>query len=159
MRDEREQYHLFVYDTKKGLWHREDGTQVDAFCSCRNELYYIPHGGSSIKTMFGSGTVDADPVKWMAETGTLMTSSPDKKYISRLNVRMSLDLGTIVRFYIQYDSTGEWHHAATMTGTSLRSFSIPIRTRRCDHLKLRIEGKGEGKIHSITKTIEQGSDI
>ena len=159
MRDESDKYHLFVYDTKKGLWHREDNTRVDAFCSCRNELYYIPHGESVIRTMFGSGTVDADPVKWMAETGALMTSSPDKKYISRLNVRMSLDFGTIVHFYIQYDSTGEWHHAATMTGTSLRSFSIPIRTRRCDHLKLRIEGKGDGKIHSITKTIEQGSDV
>lgn len=159
MRDENDKYHLFVYDTKKGLWHREDGTRVDAFCSCRNELYYIPHGESAIKTMFGSGTVDSAPVKWMAETGPLITSSPDKKYISRLNVRMSLDFGTVVQFYIQYDSSGEWHHAATMTGTSLKSFSIPIRTRRCDHLKLRIEGKGEGKIHSITKTIEQGSDI
>lgn len=159
MRDENDKYHLFVYDTKKGMWHREDDTRVDAFCSCRNELYYIPHGKSAIKTMFGSGTVDVDPVKWMAETGPLMTASPDKKYISRLNVRMSLDFGTVVHFYIQYDSTGDWHHAATMTGTSLKSFSIPIRTRRCDHLKLRIEGKGEGKIHSITKTIEQGSDV
>lgn len=159
MRDESDKYHLFVYDTKKGLWHREDNTRVDAFCSCRNELYYIPHGESVIKTMFGSVTMDTTPVKWMAETGALMTSSPDKKYISRLNVRMSLDFGTIVHFYIQYDSTGEWHHAATMTGTSLRSFSIPIRTRRCDHLKLRIEGTGDCKIHSITKTIEQGSDV
>ena len=159
MRDEGDKYHLFVYDTKKGVWHREDSTRVDAFCSCRNELYYIPHGQSVIKTMFGSGTVDAAPVKWMAETGPLITSSPDKKYISRLNVRMSLDFGTVVHFYIQYDSTGEWHHAATMTGTSLKSFSIPIRTRRCDHMKLRIEGKGEGKIHSIIKTIEQGSDV
>lgn len=159
MRDENEQYHLFVYDTKKGLWHREDDLQVDMFCSCRNELYFVPHGKKEIKTMFGSGTIDTDPVKWMAETGTLVTSSPDKKYISRLNVRMSLAVGTVVHFYIQYDSAGEWHHASTMAGTVLRPFSVPVRPRRCDHFKLRIVGEGEAKIHSIAKTIEQGSDI
>lgn len=152
-------YTLFVYDTKKSVWHKEDDTQVDAFCSCRGELYYIPHGKSVIKTMFGSGTQDEESVKWMAETGVLTVSSPDRKYISRLNVRMSLDIGARVYFYIQYDSMGEWEHIASMTGTVLRSFSIPIRTKRCDHMRLRIVGEGDAKIYSITKTIEQGSDI
>ena len=159
MMDENEEYHLFVYDTKKGMWHREDDTRVDEFCSCRNELYFREHGSNEIKTMFGSGTMDTDPVEWMAETGPLVTSSPDKKYISRLNVRMSLAIGSVVHFYIQYDSSGEWYHASTMTGTVLRPFSVPVRPRRCDHFKLRIVGKGEAKIHSITKTIEQGSDL
>ena len=45
-----------------------------------------------------------------------------------------------------------------MTGTSLRSFSVPIRPKRCDHMKLKIVGKGDAKIYSITKTIEQGSE-
>lgn len=159
MMDGNEEYHLFVYDTKKGMWHREDDTRVDEFCSCRNELYFREHGNNEIKTMFGSGKVDTDPVEWMAETGPLVTSSPDKKYISRLNVRMSLAIGSVVHFYIQYDSSGEWYHASTMTGTVLRPFSVPVRPRRCDHFKLRIVGNGEAKIHSITKTIEQGSDL
>lgn len=159
MRDGNGEYHLFVYDTKKGVWHREDNTQVDTFCSCRNELYYVPHGEGIIKTVFGSGTIDESPVKWMAETGALTISSPDKKYISRLNVRMSLEIGSRVNFYIQYDSAGEWKHAYSMTGKVLRTFSIPIRPKRCDHFRLRIEGEGVAKIYSITKTIEQGSDI
>ena len=159
MSDESNKYHLFVYDTKKGVWHREDDLQVDMFCSCRNELYFVQHDVKAIKTLFGSGIVDTAPVEWMAETGPLVTYSPDKKYISRLNVRMSLAIGTVVHFYIQYDSAGEWHHASTMTGTVLRPFSVPIRPRRCDHFKIRIVGVGEAKIHSITKTIEQGSDI
>lgn len=151
-------YHLFVYDTKKGVWHREDNVQVDAFCSCRGELYYIPHGEGVIKTIFGSGTKDEDPVKWMAETGVLAVSSPDKKYISRLNVRMSLAVGTKIHFYIQYDSMDEWEHISSMTGTVLRTFTVPIRPKRCDHLRFRIVGEGDAKIYSITKTIEQGSD-
>ena len=159
MKDTADEYHLFVYDTAKGLWHKEDDTAVQAFCSCRNELYFIPKGGKDIKTVFGSGTVDAAPVSWMAESGVIGTSSPDRKYVSRLNIRMSLDIGTRVYFYAQYDSCGQWEHLCTMTGTNLRSFTVPIRPKRCDHFKLRIVGEGDAKIYSITKTIEQGSDI
>ena len=159
MKDEQGDYSLFVYDTKRGLWHKEDDLAVSMFCPCRNELYFIPKDSKEIKTLFGSGTEDEESVEWMAETGVITTSSPSKKYISRLNVRMSLDIGTRVHFYIQYDSAGEWHHASSMTGTVLRTFSIPIRPIRCDHLRLRIVGEGEAKIYSITKTIEQGSDI
>ena len=46
-----------------------------------------------------------------------------------------------------------------MTGSSLRSFSMPIRPKRCDHLRLRIVGEGDAKIYSITKTVEKGSDV
>ena len=98
-------------------------------------------------------------IKWVAESGVWGTDSPDKKYISRLDVRMSLNVGTRVIFLVQYDSSGEWEHLCTMMGTSLRTFSVPIKPKRCDHLRLRIEGEGEAKIYSISRTIEQGSDI
>ena len=159
MTDDGEKYHLFVYDASKGLWHKEDNLQVKSFCSCRGELYYIEHGSNQIKTMLGSGTKDTTPVEWMAETGIIGTDSPDKKYISRLNIRMALEKGAKVNIFIQYDSVGWFEHIVSLRGNSLRSFSIPIRPQRCDHLRLRIEGVGEAKVYSITKTIEEGSDI
>lgn len=159
MKDASGIYHLFVYDTAKGLWHKEDNTQVKQFCRCRGELYFIDCADNKIKTILGSGTLESSPVDWMAETGVLSTDMPDKKYISKLNVRMSLELDTMVRFYIQYDSCGGWEHLFSMQGTSLRTFTVPIKPKRCDHMRIRIVGRGEAKIYSITKTIEQGSDI
>lgn len=159
MKDSSGTYHLFVYDVAKNMWHKEDNTQIDSFCSCDGELYFIDHADQQIKTMFGSGTKDTAPVKWKAETGVLGTDSPDKKYISRLNVRMSLDIGTRVRIFVQYDSSGKWDLILSMAGINLRTFTVPIKPRRCDHMKLLIEGEGEAKIYSITKTIEQGSDM
>ena len=153
MQDNTSQSHLFVYDASKGMWHKEDNLKVDDFCSCRGELYYISNG--QIKTMFGGGNEAFD---WMAETGIIGLDSPDHKYISKLNVRMSLAVGTSVTFSIQYDSSGEWEHLFTMEGKSLRSFTVPIKPKRCDHMRLRIEGKGECKIFSIAKTVEDGSD-
>ena len=159
MEDAAGTWHLFVYDAAKGLWHREDSTRADAFCSCRGELYYIDHDGGKIRTELGSGETDTLQTEWMAETGILGTEEPDRKYISRLTIRMALCVGSRVVFKIQYDSSGIWEQVFSVTGSNLRSFSVPIRPRRCDHLRLRIEGEGDAKIFSIAKTIEIGSDI
>ena len=158
MLDQSNVAHLFAYDTKKGMWHREDNTKATEFCSCKGDLYYIE--GVEIKSILGLAEDEKEKTpRWSAETGIIGTDSPDKKYISRLDVRLSINIGARVYFYIQYDSSGEWEHVCTMTGRTLRSFAVPIRPRRCDHLRLRIDGDGETKIFSICKTIEQGSDM
>ena len=151
------QYTLFVYDTVKGMWHKEDNTHVSAFTNCNNELYFIEDG--SIKTVCGSGTLDTNPVSWMAETSTIGIYSPDKKYLSKLNVRISLDIGTRVYFYVQYDSFGDWESVCSLNGTRLNTFTVPIKPKRHDHMRLRIVGEGNARIYSITKTTEQGSDF
>ena len=152
-------WNLFVYDVKAGMWHREDETRVDAFCSCGGEMYYIDHYEKKIKTILGSGTLEGGDVDWMVESGVLGTDMPDRKYISRIMFRLSLTVGASVMIYIQYDSCGDWEHLATMKGTSMKSVSLPVRPKRCDHFRLRIIGKGDAKVYSITKNIEQGSDI
>ena len=156
MKDVSGKHNLFVYDIVKGMWHREDDLQVDSFCSCRGELYAISSG--QIITMLGSGASTMEDVEWMVQTGEIGITSPDMKYISRITLRMSMDIGAEVRIYAQYDFSEEWECQCVLTSTNLRSFSIPIRPKRCDHMKLRIEGIGDVKIYSITKTIEQGSD-
>lgn len=159
MQDTNEDYHLFVYDTLKGMWHREDGTKVMQFCNCRGELYFIDYGDKQIKTVRGTGTLDTSAVQWEAVTGVLGTDSPDKKYISRIDVRLLLSIGSKVSIYAEYDSGGDWEHLLTMNGVALRSFAIPVRPKRCDHLRLKISGVGDVKIYSICKTVEQGSDV
>lgn len=153
------EYHLFVYDTAKGMWHKEDNLQVDAFCPFLNEMYGIDHVTKHIITMLGTGTQESGKVPWMVETGLVGMSTPDMKYISKLLIRMSLETGASVDVSIQYDSIGDWEKVCQMKMTSLRSFYVPVRPRRCDHFRIRIQGEGEGRIYSITKTIEQGSDV
>ena len=159
MKTEDGTYHLFVYDTAKGMWHKQDNLHADCFCAYMNEMYAIDHDTKHIVTMLGSWTKDNKAVPWMVETGLMGMSLPDMKYISRLLMRMSLEVGARVEVSIQYDSIGDWEQVCEMTATSLRSFSVPVRLRRCDHFRIRIVGEGEGRIYSITKTIEQGSDI
>lgn len=147
---------LFVYDAAKGIWHKENGRYTH-FCSCRDEMY--SSNGSAIYSLTGSGTPIEEQVEWMAETGEIGISSPDMKYTARLNIRMSMDIGSTVDVFAEYDSSGEWEKQFSLTGTNLRSFSMPIRPVRCDHMKLRFVGKGDVRIYSITKTTQDGSDI
>ena len=152
-------WHLFVYDMAKRMWHREDNFHVSAFCSNKGEMYAIDADNRNIITLFGSGDVFEENVEWMAETGELGISSPDMKYISRITIRMSMEANSVMDIYAQYDLSNEWSHLCNIRGTDLRSFSIPIRPRRCDHMKLRFVGVGAAKIYSWTKTIEQGSEL
>ena len=159
MMDEVGTWHLFVYDTETNLWHQEDNLHALAFCADRGEMYCIDADDQNIITLLGSCEEDEQIVEWMAETGEIGISSPDMKYISKLDIRMTLDPGSSMNIYVQYDMSHEWEHVAVIYGTDLRSFAIPIRPRRCDYMRMRLTGKGQAKIYSITKTIEQGSDL
>lgn len=149
-------FNLFVYDTLKGLWHREDETEVLGFASVMDDMYYIDKADGKIKTMSGG---DEEDFEWSFETGFIGIESPDKKYISRLTLRLSLEVNTRASIYAEYDSSGVWEHLYTLTGEKMRSFAVPVRPKRCDHLRLKMEGTGEAKLFSIAKTIERGSDF
>ena len=159
MKDLSDEWHLFVYDAAKDLWHKEDSLRADTFCSCGNEMYCIEYETKDIVTLLGSGIESTEDVVWMAETGVLYLSYPDMKYISRMTVRMSLGIGAECSIYAKYDEDAEWVPLYSVTGTSLRSFPVSIRPRRCDHMRLRFEGVGAAKIYTVTNTIEQGSDV
>lgn len=160
MRDSKGEFHLFVYDTKRAMWHREDSTEAVAFCNRRGDLYYIDYADKQIKAVRGVDctSFEENNIAWEAITGIIGTDSPDKKYISRIDVRMKLEPGAVVSFFAEYDSSGEWEHLFNMTGVDLKSFAVPVRPQRCDHMRLKIHGNGNAKIFSICKTIEGGSD-
>ena len=149
---------LFVYDTAKGLWHREDGLPARMFCSCREELYCALED-HRILTILGSGESCEQALPWMLETGILGGSLPEKKYLVKLNLRLVLEPGSSLNILAQYDSVGPWVNLGYLTGTDLGSFTIPVKPRRCDHLRLRLEGEGKAMVFSITKTYSYGSDV
>ena len=164
MCDNSDEYNLFVYDSKNGIWCKEDNTNALAFCRHKDELYYIDNKDNTMKSIGGTLLYDVpekgteDKIDWFVESGAIGYSSPDNKYVGRINLRITLEFGTNVDFYLQYDSSGEWEHKFNMSGTGTRTYSVPIIPKRCDHFKYKIKGRGSCKIHSVTKTIEEGSD-
>ena len=158
MADPEGTYHIFVFDTARGLWHREDSTRAAFWCRARNELYFLDQGDGKIKTVLGSGEKAEEAVSWMAQTGSLGLSRPDNKYVSRLNLRLSMDPGAKLTVSIAYDGEDTWHRVCALECAALRSFAVPVKLRRCGHFRLRLEGRGDVRLYSILETLEDGSD-
>lgn len=161
-------YRLFVFDQRTGLWHVEDNTQARSFCRLKNELYYIDAGDLKLKTINGSqgtgganyeGATKEEPFSWSVESGNWGTDSPDKKYISKILLRLSAEPKTRIKVSVQYDSCGYWDELIDFTAMRLGTVPIAVIPRRCDHLRLRISGVGDCKILSISKSTEQGSEF
>ncbi|MGN1015814.1 MAG: hypothetical protein ACI4PL_02345 [Faecousia sp.] len=157
MMDSTGKAHLFVWDTAKKLWHREDSFRAAQMEALGGTLYALEDGTGKIWDMTRAGDNPEGAVKWSVNTGEIGLEMPDMKYLARMIIRMSLDAGTEVRIYARYDFSQDWEPLFAVRSTRLRSFDIPVRAKRCDYMQLRIEGDGPGKIYSITKTIQQGS--
>lgn len=158
MKNEHGEWNLFAYDVLKSIWIKEDGAQATAFTEKGNDLYMLTADGRVLTIKGTAGTPEEASVEWFAESGVIGFEYPDKKYLSRFNFRMSMAKGSKADFYLQYDSSGLWEHMGHIEGSDLRTFTLPIRPRRCDHLKMKISGSGEFKLYSIARILEVGSD-
>lgn len=158
MKDPAGHYSLFVLDTARRLWHREDDLHAEDLCACRDEVYAVDGKTKKILTLLGSGEPYEDRVRWYAQTGNLGMGTPEGKYIARLQVRMSMAADATAEICIRYDGEQDFQKAATLKSDSLRTFSVPIRVRRCDHFQLLFRGTGDCRIYSVTRHMQEGSD-
>lgn len=167
-------YILFVYDSKRRMWHIEDkGKTFKHFVVHKNRLMfwdgtYILAEGSANVIDGTTYNLEASDVSWEWESGIIGLDSPDKKFIGQIMLRLAMELGATLNIDIMYDSSNEWEKAGSITNnyqknrrhtqgyTELRTINLPIIPRRCDHLRIRFKGTGFIKIFSIAKTIESG---
>lgn len=151
---------LFVYDTKNGIWVKEDNTHALAMATLRDELYILD---AETKQFFGaSGRAEGEKektVQWSATTNIVGYSDAGQKYVSRFAVRLRLEDGATAQFSIEYDSNGIWLPCGSIVGNRIKSAILPVKPRRCDHFRIRITGFGTMQIYSISKIYEKGSDV
>ena len=152
-------WHMFVYDSQKRLWMREDNTQAIDFQESNGELYYIDAGDNCLKSINGTvGTLEA-PIDWSAETGVMGYEYANRKYISRMNIRVKMGTNASIKVFIKYDSKGDWLNMGERSGSNITdTFLLPIRPKRCDHFSLKLTGQGDVAIYSIDKILEIGGD-
>lgn len=155
---------LLVLDTRRGAWYRESipaggvvgFTELLGSLLCgAGDIEEIAHDNQESEL---SGTKEGD-VAWSCETGLIGYSTVEQKYISRFNIRMSLAQGAHMDVLVQYDSDGVWHNQGRLQGVGTRTFMLPVRPRRCDHFRIRLEGSGGVRIYSFAKIFEAGSDV
>ena len=150
---------MFVYDISKGMWHKEDAVNANHFARYKGDLYFCNDSTRTLMTVKGSvGTKESGDIRWFAETGDIGYSTPDAKYLDKIQLRITLPHGSIVRFYVEYDSDGFFEYIGNISGKSEQAFTLPLFPRRCDHFRLKLEGVGACKIHTLSKVMEDGGE-
>lgn len=153
---------LFVYDSQRRLWHREDGRQILDF-GWDGELYFLDSTGKlwldgKARTV-PAGAVSEGTVESMAEFGDFTEGSPNKKGTVRFLLRTTLESGARLKLSIRYDSMGDWQEIEQLSATQKRSFITPVVPRRCDHFRLKLEGTGMWQLYGITREAYIGSSM
>ena len=162
---------LFVYDESKNIWHKENKINIKEFVNHNCNLYFIADDGETKKLyladainkygdFFGelSGYFLEDDFSWFFETGLWGLDLPDKKYYSNINIRLTGERNSELNIYFQINSNGEWIKKGEFKINKTGSINLSLQTPRCDHLKIKLEGKGDIKIFSISRKIEKGSE-
>lgn len=144
---------LYVLDTSLGLWHREDSPNICHFAGDTNTLIF------STKDSIYQVEAGQDPVSWWAESGDLELSTPERQFLRRILLRLRVNLGAWADVLVSYDDEEQWHPVGHVEGDgSLTTRQVAIFPRRCDHLRLRLEGYGPVEVYTLTKIYEKGSD-
>lgn len=160
MQDDEMIWHLFVLDTAKGLWHREDTSKIRFFATVKGDMYFIQESSAPARLMSINGLTEdpEDSFDWSVTFGVFGYAYETQKYLSRFNIRAQLAAGGRMKMEIMYDSNGEWVDHGEMRCRTLRTFMLPVIPRRCDHCQIRLSGHGEAKIFGLARILELGGD-
>lgn len=159
MRNGAGDWSLFVYDLARGLWYREDDLHALCFAQSDDSLYCIDAENGKLWDLQGAVGAREEQLSWNAETGPQSFAMADRKYLSRFDLKLQLAEGGRLRAWLNYDSGEEWIQAGEIEGRGLETILLPVRPRRCDHMRLRLEGRGELRLFSVTRTLRKGSDL
>ena len=150
----------YTYDIKRRIWHRTSSERVIGYIKYPDAAIAVCYDGARASFVTLDAGIPRDHVServsekekdWYWETGDISYSA-DKKYLRKLTLDTSCEGES--RLYITYDGeeTVEAGHFSPHTRGSMR---ITVFPRRCDHFRLRMEGRGEMMLYAVTRETEE----
>ena len=156
MEDSRGEKSLFVYDTAKSIWCREDDADISAMVYCNGNIYYLDETDKQICTIYGD---DEGSFPWSVVSGPLTENDLDRKYLKSINFRAWMEAGSFIEILTRYDNDPEWRREALQHCRHAGQYIIPVYPNRYDTMRLCIRGRGQVKIYQMDRIIEKGSEV
>lgn len=147
---------LYVYDTAKSMWHKEDDLRL-TYATYDKAVLGLTAEGELLALTRGVDGTEEDDVSWAVEFADMTYGSPFQKGICKVHIRFDLEPDAEAKAEICYDS-GEWELIREFRGNGKRSNVLPIIPHRCDHFRLRMRGTGVCDIYSLAVQYHHGSE-
>lgn len=127
---------------------------AEQMVSCGDVLYYMTADNMLYAVGTQLGEAAEKQVSWEAVSGILREDEPGKGYLTGVSLRLSMESGSRLSVFAEYDSYGTWVPLGTLCGGPLYGREVPLRLRRCDHFRLRLKGQGNVTVHALFMNME-----
>lgn len=97
-----------------------------------------------------------EDLEWMAQFGPFDEYIEEHKIYSKLAMRLKANGKSSAKVYISLDE-GPWEQVENYPEISTKGDFIPIVPRRCDRYSVKIAGKGNCEVKSLTRRVRRGS--
>lgn len=114
--------HIFVYDTRLGLWHREDEVRAMGWAAVGDTLYLLDNTGGIWDVSGRSGELE-EPLEWLTEFADFTEGSPDAKGYSKVQVRITLEEPSWAEVSVKFDSEDRWRPVGNRMAASMRNYT------------------------------------
>ena len=152
---EGEDIHFMVYETRNGIWVREDGTEALDFARIGKDMYFLTSDGT---VWLADGREDDPEIEWMAQFTPFYETIEGRKSYSRLMLRLELPKGSWLTAEVRCDG-GLWKECGKVVGRENDVVPLRIAVNRCDKFEIRLRGKGPCTILSMLREFRVGSDV
>lgn len=161
-------YHLMLFETRSGLWMREDAQEAVDFARLGKDLYMLSRAGEVYQ--MDSGQEDGS-LEWMAQFTPFHETLEGRKLFSKVLLRMELPEGAWMKVQMRCDG-GRWREAGTILGRTPAtakgrggpmggpdSMQLRLPISRCDKFELRLSGRGPCTLQAMVLEYRLGSDV
>lgn len=136
------QSELLVFDTRYGVWHKEDEARFVGFATRDGQLYAADQ---HTLYRFGSGK---ETFPWCVVSKRFTFDKTLHKGIYCVYLRVDLADGANIKISLAHDD-GDFVPCGEISGSGFSVRRIPIRFRKCDSFRLMCEGTGKAVLHDI----------
>lgn len=154
-----------IYDMSYGLWMKNDArVKYTGFAQSEAGQVYGTDGtkiygiAANDNIIFWSATTDEELVEWYAETGDMGLDYSQHKVVRPPAIRAYLPYASELTVSLSSDD-GPWKVAGTYRGNNkTETITVAGFPPRCDHYRLRLSGRGDVRVYSISITLEPASE-
>ena len=156
MRAEKGDWELYVFDTLRAIWLREDATHALDWAYLDGTLYFLDGATGKLMTT-GQDYSEEGLVNWSATLCQMDETSHGRKCYSKLYLRADLDAGAWLKVEISTDGK-PFRQVFSTHNERAKTLQVPILPVRCDNFRIRLSGKGGCLVKSIIREFALGSE-
>ncbi len=153
---------LYVYDTRYGTWHKEDGEGIVSMLSVGGRLMLVFSDTRVVYHKYDEKEIDGTPeqsVRSTVEFADISEGSPYHIAAGEFTLRVWLGAGPKLTLYMSCDG-GEWEEIWHTEREGKHSETVRYSPRtRCDFYRLKFEGVGEWKLFSLARSYRQETNM